>query len=75
MFTLSVLGSTAAWGIGLGVACLIGLMAGFVIRPYVLPYVSFSNSFITIWFFAILLSRGGKLGCCGRLGNGSKQVG
>ncbi|XP_024989031.1 uncharacterized protein LOC112523595 isoform X2 [Cynara cardunculus var. scolymus] len=34
----SGLGSTTAWGIGMGVACLIGLIIGFAIRPYVLPH-------------------------------------
>ncbi|XP_071706472.1 uncharacterized protein [Rutidosis leptorrhynchoides] len=34
----SVLGSTTFWGIGVGVAGLIGLIIGFGIRPYVLPH-------------------------------------
>lgn len=34
----SGLGSTTAWGIGVVVACLIGLIIGFAIRPYVLPH-------------------------------------
>ncbi|KAK1425849.1 hypothetical protein QVD17_21210 [Tagetes erecta] len=34
----SVLGSTTAWSIGVVVMCLIGVIVGFAIRPYVLPY-------------------------------------
>nr|XP_043626881.1 uncharacterized protein LOC122598356 isoform X2 [Erigeron canadensis] len=39
----SVLGSTIVWGIGVGVACIIGLIVGFVIRPYVLPHTGSSR--------------------------------
>ncbi|XP_011086532.1 uncharacterized protein LOC105168235 isoform X1 [Sesamum indicum] len=34
----SVLGSTSAWLLGLGLSCLFGLIVGFVIHPYVIPY-------------------------------------
>ncbi|KAK4402817.1 hypothetical protein Sango_1022400 [Sesamum angolense] len=34
----SVLGSTSAWLLGLGLSCLLGLIVGFVIHPYVIPY-------------------------------------
>ncbi|KAI3467497.1 hypothetical protein Pfo_024160 [Paulownia fortunei] len=36
----SVLGTTSAWLLGLGLSGLLGLIVGFVIRPYVFPYVS-----------------------------------
>ncbi|KAI3720294.1 hypothetical protein L6452_21209 [Arctium lappa] len=46
----SGLGSTTAWGIGVGVACLIGLIIGFAIRPYVLPHeASGRPHFNTTW--------------------------
>ncbi|EYU29718.1 hypothetical protein MIMGU_mgv1a007227mg [Erythranthe guttata] len=34
----SVLGTTSAWLLGLGLSCLLSLILGFVIRPYVIPY-------------------------------------
>ncbi|KAL7133044.1 hypothetical protein ABFS83_12G114900 [Erythranthe nasuta] len=34
----SVLGTTSAWLLGLGLSCLLSLILGFVIRPYVFPY-------------------------------------
>ncbi|KAL8534098.1 hypothetical protein ACS0TY_010204 [Phlomoides rotata] len=36
----SVLGTTSAWllGLGLGLSCLLSLVVGFVIRPYIMPY-------------------------------------
>ncbi|KAH6809562.1 NHL domain-containing protein [Perilla frutescens var. frutescens] len=34
----SVLGTTSAWFVGVGLSCLISLTVGFVIRPYVMPY-------------------------------------
>ncbi|KAK6139236.1 hypothetical protein DH2020_027021 [Rehmannia glutinosa] len=37
----SVLGTTSAWLLGLGLSCLLGLIVGFVIRPYVIPYEGF----------------------------------
>ncbi|KAK6160161.1 hypothetical protein DH2020_003542 [Rehmannia glutinosa] len=37
----SVLGTTSAWLLGLGLSCLLGLTVGFVIRPYVIPYEGF----------------------------------
>ncbi|XP_024989030.1 uncharacterized protein LOC112523595 isoform X1 [Cynara cardunculus var. scolymus] len=46
----SGLGSTTAWGIGMGVACLIGLIIGFAIRPYVLPHEASGHPrFNTTW--------------------------
>nr|GMC94011.1 uncharacterized protein LOC109171795 isoform X2 [Ipomoea batatas]GMD21731.1 uncharacterized protein LOC109171795 isoform X2 [Ipomoea batatas] len=34
----SALGSTTAWFLGVGISCLIGLIIGFVLRPYVIPH-------------------------------------
>ncbi|KAH6770759.1 hypothetical protein C2S52_015562 [Perilla frutescens var. hirtella] len=34
----SVLGTTSAWFVGVGLSCLISLTVGFLIRPYVMPY-------------------------------------
>ncbi|KAJ9563819.1 hypothetical protein OSB04_008979 [Centaurea solstitialis] len=46
----SGLRSTTAWGIGVGLACLIGLIIGFAIRPYVLPHeASGDPQFHTTW--------------------------
>ncbi|KAL0357950.1 UNVERIFIED_CONTAM: hypothetical protein Scaly_1480700 [Sesamum calycinum] len=36
--TSNILGSTSAWLLGLGLSCLLGLIVGFVIHPYVIPY-------------------------------------
>ncbi|KAK4429858.1 hypothetical protein Salat_1286500 [Sesamum alatum] len=38
----SVLGTTSAWLLGLGLSCLLGLIVGFVIHPYVIPYEGFA---------------------------------
>lgn len=46
----SGLGSTAAWGIGVVVACIVGLIIGFAIRPYVLPHeTSGDHRFSKTW--------------------------
>ncbi|KAL3835550.1 hypothetical protein ACJIZ3_010286 [Penstemon smallii] len=37
----SVLGTTSAWLLGLAFSCLLSLIVGFVIRPYVLPHEGF----------------------------------
>lgn len=42
----SVMGTASAWALGLGLSCLLGLLIGFVIRPYVTKRVSISLSFI-----------------------------
>ncbi|KAK2994495.1 hypothetical protein RJ640_029454, partial [Escallonia rubra] len=39
----SVLEMASAWALGLGAACLLGLIVGFVIRPYLVPLGGYSD--------------------------------
>lgn len=43
----SVLGATALWTLGLGLSCLLGLIIGFVVRPYVAPREMFQSLTLT----------------------------
>nr|XP_043626880.1 uncharacterized protein LOC122598356 isoform X1 [Erigeron canadensis] len=54
----SVLGSTIVWGIGVGVACIIGLIVGFVIRPYVLPHEAPGHHRVNMTWKHCLISLG-----------------